>query len=138
MVWHSNHAPGVSQLIARLIGADMNSTNDQAIPWVAAGPNNNLFRYRIDSILVTNPSTSLTTAAGGVYTAASKSGVTIVASGQVYTALTAAATGLELTISAAGRSLLTAAPILSLTTGQGGAATADVYVFGRFVPTLPS
>jgi hypothetical protein len=139
MTWPANHSPGVSQLLARLVGANMNVTTDQVIPWlVGSGPNANLFRYRVDSILVTNASISLTTAVGGIYDTASKGGVAIVAAAQAYSGLTAAGLGIELTIAAAGRGLLTAAPILSLTTAQGAAATADVYVFGRFIPTLSS
>lgn len=135
MVWFANHAPGVNQLLCRLIGADMNVTTDQPLTWVAGNtPNTTLYRYVIERILVNNASTSLTTAAGGVYTVASKAGVTVVAAGQAYSTLTGATLGMDLTIAAAGRAILTAAPILSLTTAQGGAATADVYVFGRYLP----
>lgn len=134
MVWPLDHSPGVNQLLARLIGADMNVTTDQTIPWLLGGPNTTSFRYVLDRVLVNNVSTSLTTAAGGIYTAASKAGVIAVAAAQAYSALTGATLGLDLTIAAAGKAILTAGPILSLTTPQGGAATADVYVFGRFLP----
>jgi len=133
--WPMNHSPGVNQMLGRLLSANMNTTDDQAILWVGPTPNTTLFRYRVDSILVCNASTSLTTAAGGVYTGAGKAGVIVVAAAQAYSALTGATLGLDLTIAAAGRALLTAPLILSLTTAQGGAATADVYVFGRYIPT---
>ena len=117
-----NH--GTPFMLGRLLSANMNSTSDQAIYVVSSN-------YVLYGILVTNASTSLTTAAGGVYTAASKGGTAIVASTQVYTALTGSTKALWLTIAAAGQDKLTAAPIyLSLTTGQGSAATADAYVFG--------
>lgn len=134
MTWHLNHSPGVNQLMGRLLSADMNSTADQAFTWLVATPNASTYRYIIERILVNNASANLTTAAGGVYTAASKAGVTVVAAAQAYTALSAATLGLDLTIAAAGRAILTAVPIFSLTTGQGSAATADIYVFGRFLP----
>ena len=122
----------------RLLGANMNVTTDQAIPISVPSAT-----YLVDSIVVSNPSVSLTTAAGGVYSAASKGGVAIVGSGQAYSGLTsnsANTTGnaLGLTIATAG--LTTAFQgyaqtsqistiYLSLTTGQGAAATADVRVY---------
>jgi hypothetical protein len=116
--------PSLSGMIGYLLGANFNVTTDQTIPMLVGASQ----RYRITKITVTNASVSLTTAAGGVYPAASKGGTAIVASGQVYTALTTAAAAVDLTLASALRG--TAAPILSLTTAQGAAATADVYVFG--------
>lgn len=114
-------------LLGRLLGANMNSTADQQIP---------LFMpptaiYNVSRILVTNASTSLTTAAGGVYPAAAKAGSALVAAGQVYTALTGATLGLNLTIAQQNRLAAATQLYLSLTTPQGGAATADVYVYGE-------
>lgn len=123
-----------------LLGANMNVTTDQAIPIsVPSG------LYMFDSILVTNPSVSLTTAAGGLYTAASKGGVAVVASGQAYSGLTTKAantTGnaLLLTIATAGNTTAFDGYLysdriqtlyLSLTTPQGAAATADFRVYCR-------
>jgi hypothetical protein len=106
-----------------LIGANMNVTTDQPLvrQW-------GFTNYIIDRIVVTNASISLTTAAGGVYSAASKGGTAIVAAGQVYSALTSAPVVLALTLGNTNRRSET--PILSLTTGQGAAATANIYVFG--------
>lgn len=118
------------RLVGKLLNANMNVTTDQAIPVVdQAG------KFIITNIIVTNPSTSLTTAVGGVYTAASKSGA-IVANSQVYSALTAAAKFVALTLAnAALTDVFDAATqtnfYLSLTTAQGAAATADFYVYGR-------
>lgn len=123
-----------------LLGANANVTTDQAIPISVPSAT-----YLVDSILVSNPSISMTTAAGGVYSAVSKGGVAIVASSQVYSALTtnsANTTGnaLLLTISTAGNTTAFQGPTqsspqttvyLSLTTAQGSAGTFDVRVYCR-------
>lgn len=114
---------GDSRVLFRLIGANMNVTADQS-PVKLFSFN----EYTIDRIIVTNASISLTTAAGGVYSAASKGGTAIVAAAQAYAALTTSAAVLALTI--ANTNKRTETPILSLTTGQGSAATADVYLIG--------
>jgi histidine ammonia-lyase len=123
------YVPGVGGVIGKLIGANFNVTTDQSVGMlIGAG-----VPFRITKITVKNASVSLTTAAGGVYTAASKGGTAIVANSQVYTSLSAATLALDLTIaSTPGLTVQTAGlvPILSLTTAQGAAATADVYVFG--------
>ncbi len=112
-------------LLGKLTSANMNSTADQAITI------NGTTKYLIRKIVVTNASTNLTLAVGGFYAAASKT-TAIVANTQVYSALTAASKYVDLTLGA----LLTTdvrtetTLYLSLTTGQGGAATADVYIFG--------
>jgi hypothetical protein len=116
-------------LIGRLIGANMNSTADQAVPLFVAGNQN----FQVTAIVVRNPSTSLTTAVGGFYSAASKGGTAIVANSQVYSAATGATTVENTTIAAAGlaASFASGTPVyLSLTTAQGAAATGDVYVYG--------
>ena len=112
------------QLLGSLISANFNITTDQNITILAG-------LYRITKIQVTNASVSMTTAAGGIYTLGAKGGVAIVPASQVYTALTSAGVVLSCTIanSTNGVSPL----VLSLTTGQGVAATADVYVYGVLV-----
>ncbi len=123
-----------TRLLGKLVGANMNVTTDQAITVVDVADYPGA-AYIVEFIVVTNASISLTTAAGGFYTAASKGGSAIVAAGQVYSALTAATKFIKATL--AGTALtdrLTGATLyLSLTTGQGAAATADVYVFGRLL-----
>jgi hypothetical protein len=116
-------------LIGRLVGANMNSTSDQAIPMLIAANQN----FQVTAIVARNPSTSLTTAVGGVYTAASKGGTAVVASSQVYSAATGATTVENTTLSAGGAAGSWAAgtPLyLSLSTAQGAAAAADIYVYG--------
>lgn len=88
---------GMPILLAYLYGANFNSTADQAltmnvVPQIAAGTP----RYKIWGVEVNNASTSLTTAAGGIYTAVSKGGTAIIPAQQVYTSLTAATSTLTL------------------------------------------
>jgi hypothetical protein len=117
-------------LLGKLIGANMNSTADQQITML-----DNPSKFILRRIVVTNASISLTTAAGGVYTAASKGGTAVVAAAQAYSSLTTSALFLDLTLSttsSASTTVKSSIPnlYLSLTTAQGAAATADVYVYG--------
>lgn len=115
------------RVLGTLRSANFNSVADQAIPIVSS-----VTAFQITSIVATNCSTSLTTAAGGFYPTTSKGGTPIVAAVQVYTALTGAAALLGTTVAATP--LVTRYTIanvyLSLTLAQGGAATCDVYVVG--------
>lgn len=118
------------RLVGKLIGANMNVTTDNTI---FISPQAGLFK--LVAIRVTNPSISLTTAVGGVYTAVTKGGTALVANSQVYSALTAAAKFVDLTLAnSALTDLIDPATqthlYLNLTTAQGAAATADVYVYG--------
>jgi hypothetical protein len=118
-------ATGTEILLGQLIGANMNVTTDQAIPITRIGTK----RYVITRITVTNASTSLTAADGGIYTAVSKGGTAVVAAAQVYTALTSSTVALDLTL-AVNNTYNVSNLYLSLTGTQGGAATADVRVYG--------
>lgn len=123
---HRHSVLGMSQILFSKVGANMNVVTDQALDkaW-------DFNDYLIERIRVVNASISLTTAAGGFYTGAGKTGITVVAAGQAYAALTDATLGIDLTVAAAGLDVLTAdALYLALTTAQGAAATADIYVFG--------
>jgi hypothetical protein len=117
--------PPPTDLLFTLKSANMNSTADQILIPTFQG------KFRIKRIVITNASISLDTAAGGFYPAASKGGTAVVAAGQVYSALTAATKALEATLNNASAVLAAGTSIyLSLTTGQGAAAIADVYVYG--------
>ena len=118
-----------SSLLGQLTAADMNSTADQAIPIKAN-------RYIVRRIVVSAASINLTTSAGGIYPTTAKGGTALVANTQVYTALTTAAKFVDLTLAAgAGTDVNTATTLyLSLTTPQGSAATANLYVFGDTLP----
>jgi hypothetical protein len=124
-----SYTPSVGQgyaLLGKLTGANFNSTADQAIPINAS-------KYIIRRITIQNASLSLTLAAGGFYTATAKGGTPIVSSVQVYSALTAALAFLDTTL-ASLTSVLTGSSIyFSLTTAQGAAATADIYVWGDWL-----
>lgn len=109
-----------------LMAANMNVTTDQAIP-IRPG----VSKFRPTKIVVTGASVSLTTAAGGVYTAAAKGGSAIVAAAQAYSALTAATKALALTLAITDTVYSLDKLYLSLTTAQGAAATANVFLFGE-------
>lgn len=110
-------------VLGKLLGANMNTTADQAIPMTATN-------YLVTAIYVTNASTSMTLAVGGIYPAASKAGTAVVGAGQAYSALTGDAVVLPLTLAVTSTRLTVTPLYLSLTVAQGSAATADVYVVG--------
>lgn len=117
-----------TRLLGVLKSVDLNSTSDQAITIATRGAT----RYVIRNITITNVSTTLAVslAAGGIYTGASKSGTTIVAAGQVYTALTGSTKLTDLTLTLTADTLTALTLYFSLTVAHGVAATADVYIFG--------
>lgn len=119
-------SPRHEMVLFTLAGANMNSTADQALTRQF-----NFTTFRITQIRVDDASVSLTTAAGGIYTAASKGGIAVVAAGQTYSALTSANRGMNLTLEPVGLDRLAATTLfLSLTTGQGSAAVASFQVIG--------
>lgn len=126
MITAPPNVAGLQRVLGTLRGANFNSTADQAIPIT------NSASYSITSVIVTNCSTSLTLAAGGFYPTTSKGGTAIVAAAQLYSALTGTTVLLSATVAATPLvTRYTAQTLyLSLTTGQGGAATCDVYVAG--------
>ena len=70
-----------SVLLGKLIGADMNTANDQAITissskWIAR------------QVVLCNASIPLTLSVGGIYTGSNKTGSAIIGSNQVYSSLT--------------------------------------------------
>ena len=107
-------------LIGKLLGANFNVTTDQAIG-ITTG-------YRVTQIIVQNASINMTTAVGGFYSAGAKGGTEIVLATQVYTALTSATVQLDLPINVVMGGLTSVS--FSLTTAQGAAATADIYIYG--------
>jgi len=116
-------------ILGVLKSADMNSTSDQAIK--ISSP-----KYIIRRVVACNASVNLTTAAGGFYTAAAKGGTAIIDNTQVYTALTASTKFVDLTLgSILGTDTRTEGTLyFSLTTAQGAAATADIYIIGDSLP----
>ena len=110
---------------------NMNVTTDQTIAINRAQSDR---RYIVTRIIMTNASTSLTTAAGGIYNTASKAGTALVAATQAYSTLTTNTRTLNLTLVTPSLSQNAASLFFSLTTAQGAAATADVYVYGKLIP----
>jgi hypothetical protein len=116
--------PPPTDLLFSLKAANFNSTADQLLVPNFSG------RFRPKRFVVLNASLSLTTAAGGFYTAVAKGGTALVAAGQAYSALTAANLAMECTLNAAADWWAAGTPVyLSLATAQGAAATADVRVY---------
>lgn len=118
----TNPAPAY-RMIARLSGANFNTTTDQAITLPAGN-------WTITNVFTAKGSISMTTAAGGVYTAGSKGGTAIVAAAQTYTGLAGATTDV-VTCTMAATPTVSGTIYFSLTTAQGAAATGDVFVFGK-------
>lgn len=123
---------GLQTVIGSLLGADFNTTLDQAIPI-----DTDVVAFQFFCIYVTRPSTILSAAVGGFYPAASKAGTAIVANTQVYSTLTTAAslltptfTGAVITTRWSRANLADWAVYFSLTTPQGVAASADIYLLG--------
>ena len=117
-------APQGEVFLGKLTSANLNSTADQVITLLSG-------TKRLTRILMVNPSATPSLAAGGFYSAASKGGNALVSSAQVYTALTAML-GLNPTL--AGNYITGTTLYLSLTTANGSACTADIYVFGEILP----
>lgn len=128
MQGHSYPPPsviGANRLLWSLTSANMNVTTDQTFTKAFA-----FSTFHIDRIRVTNASTSLTLAAGGIYGGAGKT-VPLVSAAQVFSGLTGNTLGLDLTalpLMFGDQSL--AAVYLSLTVAQGGAATCDIRIYG--------
>jgi hypothetical protein len=119
-------------VLAQLLAANFNVTTDQTI---ALPPT--ITKFCLTRLIVTNPSLSLTTAVGGFYPAPSKGGTSIVANTQVYSGLTAASKLINPTLTSFGTgtafdaTLLTSFSIyFALTTPQGVACTADIFICG--------
>jgi hypothetical protein len=120
-----------SALLGFFSALNMNSTADQPLTLSLASSQ----YYFLRGIIARNASISLTTAVGGIYTAASKGGSAVVAATQAYSGLTGPTLSVALTLAAAGQVLLSATPLyLSLTTPQGAAATMDLLVLGDPIP----
>ncbi len=128
---------GELALIGELIGADMNSLLDQPIPLVL--PVGCLF-FSTLAIRVSNPSTSLTTCTGGIYSATAKGGIAIGNGAQSYAGLTATGPNVAGSLLSMGLNTswyqpsLFATPntaYLTLTLAQGAPATADFRIFAN-------
>lgn len=109
-----------------LQGANFNTTADQAIYIDAPSPT-----YALLAFTVANPSRSMTLAAGGLYTAPGKTGLALVPATQAYSGLTTNAlnaAGYRISVTPVMAATNLKVLYFSLTTAQGAAATADLYV----------
>jgi len=126
-----------AQYLAASATLDMNVTTDQAL---TISLPSGYTRYKINQILVYEPSISLTTAAGGIYTASAKGGVQVVASSQTYSGLTTTGPdtlGSAFVIPGTNYNTIFLADttlFFSLTTPQGAAATAKIVLYVMPVP----
>jgi hypothetical protein len=111
------------RLLAVATGVNVNSTGDQATLAI-----NNASSYSVSNVVFTNASTSLTTAAAGLFTAPAAGGTGLVANAAL-SGLSASTVVSQRTV--ASTALQTAQNLyLNVGTAQGAAATMDVYVYG--------
>lgn len=120
-------ASNAQQLLFVLRGANMTLTTDQAFTKQFGGTT-----YQITSVSAVRKTGAFGVACvGGIYDTASKAGNALIAAAQVWSALTGANTIQTATLAAiAGSVASTATPFLSLTTGNTGALTADLFIWG--------
>ena len=111
------------RLLASATGVNVNATGDQATLQIINSTN-----YSVSNVVFTNASTSLTTAAAGLFTAPSGGGTAIVANAAL-SALTGSTVVSQRTVAStatqSGQNLY-----LNVGTAQGASATMDVYVYG--------
>lgn len=117
------------RLIGSAQGVNLNSVADTVAPILVAG------RVSVAYVLVTNASTSLTTAQVAVYTAPAAGGTAVLSA----TALTGATTAAKVVNTAASSTDAITGLNLYIrnTTAQGAAATADVFIYGYDLTFLP-
>lgn len=117
------------RLLASYQGVNVNATGDTVLPILNTGS------YSVSNVIFTNASTSLTTAAAGLFTAPSAGGTGIVANAAL-SALTGSTVVSQRTVASTaaqtGQNLY-----VNVGTAQGAAATMDVYVYGYDLTFLP-
>ena len=111
------------RLLAVATGVNVNATGDQAVLPIINSSN-----YSVSNVVFTNASTSLTTAAAGLFTAPSAGGTGVVANAAL-SALSASTVVSQRTV--ASTATQTSQNLyLNVGTAQGATATMDVYVYG--------
>jgi hypothetical protein len=117
------------RLIASAQGVNLNTVGDTVANILVSG------RVSVQSIIVTNASTDLTTAQLAVYTGPAAGG-TAVKSAYALTGNTTAAK--TVVTAATSTDAITSTPLyIRCTTAQGAAATADVFIYGYDLTFLP-
>jgi hypothetical protein len=111
------------RLLAVATGVNLSSTGDTVIPII------NSSNWSVYQTIVTNASTSLATASGTLYSAASKGGVAYMTANTALSGNTASTVvntfSSQNTLTQTGANLY-----FNVATAQGSAVTADVYVYG--------
>ena len=124
----SSGAPSASaaQVLFKLAGANMQLTSDQPFTKLYSGTN-----YWVTQIIARQRTGGASVAcAGGIYDAATKGGNAIVAASQIWVTLASGVIVSAALAALANTTLLSATPILSLTTGSTAACTADFFICG--------
>jgi len=110
------------RLLAVATGVNVNATGDVAVLNIANSAN-----WSVANVVFTNASTSLTTAAAGVFTAPGASGAIV--SNAALSALTGSTVVSQRTV--ASTAINTGQYLyINVGTAQGAAATMDVYIYG--------
>jgi len=117
-----------NRVLWQLIGCNMNdNTLDQAFTKLGTFTN-----FLITEIRAVNASISLTTATGGIYTAAAEGGDALVGSTQVYSTLSTTTRGLILTKTVLANGKRSDTNIyFNGNANQAAAATCDIYILGQ-------
>jgi len=116
--------PGM--LLFRLSGANLQLTTDQTFTRLFTGTN-----YMPTNIIARQRSGAASIACmGGIYDGAAKSGNIIALAATNWVALAAAVPVVVPLANLLQTAILSATPILSLTTGSTAACTADIFIFG--------
>jgi hypothetical protein len=117
------------RLIASAQGVNMNLVADTIAPILVAG------NVSVQSIIVANASTSLTTAQLAVYTGPSATGTAVKSA---YALSGNNSTTAVVVTAATSTNSITSTPLyIRNTTVQGAAATADVFIYGYDLTFLP-
>ena len=117
------------RLIASAQGVNMNLVADTVAPILVAG------NVSVQSIIVANASTSLTTAQLAVYTGPGATGTTVKSA---YALSGNNSTTAVVVTAATSTNSITGTPLyIRNTTVQGAAATADVFIYGYDLTFLP-
>ena len=117
------------RLIASAQSVNLNTVGDTVANILVSG------RVSVQSIIVTNASTDLTTAQLAVYTGSAAGGTAV----KTAYALTGNTTAAKVVVTAAtSTDAVTSTPLyIRCTTAQGAAATADVFIYGYDLTFLP-
>jgi len=132
----TNHPSNLSsnqaiRLLASAQSVNLNATGDTVLPV------QNTSSFSVSNVIVTNASTSLTTAAAGLFTAPSAGGTAIVANAALSACTGSTVVSQRTVASTAAQTGGLTSLYFNVGTAQGAAATADVFVYGYDLTFLP-